>query len=202
MWNPNWKRNLTIRFGSTGGALSTLNCRQCDPPLVWFSFQASYVDWWCCCFILCPVNCLFAHFFTKQHLQISNYMWIKRTRWAILGQLQVCHGMGSFAAFSINRCYTRTYSIRIMPFFVWHSNHIRSLVPNSYDCLYKMAVTTRFFDDFCTFSRGIFEIPHCWGQSRGKRLHSSPSCIWLSKAKTHFLSTWSNLIVSESGWGY
>ena len=134
MWNPNWKRNLTIRFGSTGGALSALNCRQCEPPLVWFSFQASYVDWWCCCPILCPVNCLFAHFFIKQHLQISNLMWIKRTRWAILGQLQVCHRMGSFAAFSINRCYTKTYSIRIMPFFVWH--------PTTSDLWFQIPIVT------------------------------------------------------------
>ena len=65
------------------------------------------------------MNCVFAHFFTKQHLQISNLMWIKRTRWAILGQLQVCHGMGSFAAFPINRCYTREH----IPLELCHSSY-------------------------------------------------------------------------------
>ena len=48
------------------------------------------------------------------------------------GALTMCHGIGSFAASSTSGCDARTYSTRIMPFFVCHSDHIPFALQNSY----------------------------------------------------------------------
>ena len=151
-----------------------------------------------------PCKLFICSFVYKQRLQISNVIWIKRTRGATLGQLQCAMGWDNLRRFP-SIVATREH----VPLELCHSSYgilttfdFCSQIPIVTAIPKWEQVTIRFFDDFCTFSRAIFEIPHCWGQSRGKRLHSSPSCIWLSKAKTHFLGRWSNFIVSESGWGY
>ena len=131
MWNSNWKRNLIITFRSTGGARSTLAYRKCDPHSVWFSSQASKVDWWCCS-LLCECELFIRPFLYKATPTNFQFDLDEENQRSHFGALTMCHGIGSFAASSTSGCDVRTYSTRIMPFFVCHSDHIPLALQNSY----------------------------------------------------------------------
>ena len=121
----------------------------------------------------------------SQQLQIPFWCRWREPEEPLFGAVTMCHGIGSLAAFSINGCYARTCSIRIMPFFVCHSDHIPfSVLQNSYRrCHSKtfgwfMHLLKRYFWNSASL--------HEDNQDGRVCTHPSPSCTLLSQGKTRF----------------